>query len=130
MGDIVSSAKFHIDYSGGNFQLKKVETLDVSFDADLEIVTAVGVKGGAGFREQVGGGELQLDVYSETGIPEVDYLKLHLSKEVFRWVVQEDGGQRFQFRNCRVAKPPGRKYDSKGNVMQTVTIKFLSFGAL
>ena len=130
MGEIVSKAKFHIDYSGGSFQLKRVDSLDISFDAELEIVTAVGVEQGAGYREQTGGGELQIEVFSETGNPEVDYLKLFFSKEQFRWVVQEEAGQRFQYRNCRVSKPPGRKYDSKGNVMQTVTIKFLRFGQL
>lgn len=130
MGDIVSRVKYHIDYSGGSFQLKRVDTCDVSFDADLEIVTAGGVDGGAGYREQTGGGELQLEVYAETGTPEVNYLRLFLTKENFRFVIQEQDGQRMQYRYVRVSKPPGRKYDSKGSVMHTVTMKFLQFGEL
>lgn len=128
MGDVVSKAKHFIDYSGGNFQLKRVDSADFSFEHDLTVVTALGIDGGAGFREQTGGGEIQLEVYPETGNPEVDYLKVFLSKEFFRYVVQEQDGQRFQARGCRVAKPPGRKYNSKGDVMMTVSIKFLQFG--
>lgn len=128
MGDIVSKAKLYIDYSGGNFQLKRADSCDVSFEADTSIVVAVGVSGGAGFRDQEGGGELALEVFPETGRPEVDYLKLFKSKEIFRFTIQEDGGQRFQARSCRVKKPPGRKYNSKGDVMITVNIAFLQFG--
>ena len=130
MGEIVSRVKYEINYSGGSFQLKRVDTCDVSFDHDLEIVTAGGVEGGAGYREQTGGGGLQLEVYVETGQPEVDYLRLFLSKEQFSYVIQEQDGQRFQYRYVRVATPPGRKYDSKGNAMMTVELKFLQFGTL
>ena len=130
MGDIISKAKFFIDYSGGNYQLKRVDTGDISFEHDLSIVTAIGVEGGAGYREQTGGGELQLEVFPETGKPEVDYLRLFFSRELFRWVIQEVDGQRFQCRYARVAKPPGRKYNSKGDIMISVNIKFLQFGSL
>ena len=130
MGDVVSKAKFYIDFSGGNFQLKRADSGDISFEHSLTIVTAIGVDGGAGYREQTGGGEIQLEVFPETGSPEVDYLRLFFSKEFFRFVIQEQDGQRFQARNCRVEKPPGRKYNSKGDVMITVTIKFLQFGAV
>jgi hypothetical protein len=130
MGDIVSKAKLYIDYSGGNFQLKRADSCDVSFEADTSVVVAVGVTGGAGFRDQEGGGEIQLEVFPEKSAPEVDYFKLFRTKEVFRFVIQEDGGQRFQARSCRVKKPPGRKYSSKGDVMITVAIAFLQFGQL
>lgn len=130
MGEIVSRVKYFVDCSFGSFQLKRVDTCDVSFDHDLEVVTAGGVDGGAGYREQTGGGELQVEAYVETGSPELDYLRLFLTRETFRWVIQEQDGQRFQYRYVRVAKPPGRKYDSKGNAMMTVTMKFLQFGTL
>lgn len=130
MGDIVSKAKLFIDYSGGNFQLKRVDSADISFEHDLTIVTAVGVDGGAGYREQTGGGEFQLEVFIETGRPEVDYHRVFTRKEIFRITIQEEDGQRFQARSCRVAKPPGRKYNSKGDVMMTVNVKFLQFGSL
>ena len=130
MGDIVSKAKLYIDFSGGNFQLKRVDSADISFESDTTIVTALGVKGGAGYRDQEGGGEIQLEVYPETGPPEVDYLRLFLTKEKFRTVIQEEDGQRFQARYVRVASPPGRKYNSKGDCMLTVKLKFLQFGSL
>jgi hypothetical protein len=130
MGDVVSKAKLFIDYSGGSNQLKRVDSADVAFEHDLSIVTAIGVDGGAGYRKQTGGGEFSFEVYPETGRPEVDYLRLFFSEELFRIVIQEEDGQRLQGRYCRVAAPPGRKYNSKGDVMLTVKIKFLQFGTL
>lgn len=130
MGDIVSKAKLFVDHSGGNFQVKRVESCDIAFEHDLTIVTAVGVDGGAGYRAQTGGGELTLEVYPETGKAEVDYLRLFFSREQFRWTIQEEDGARFQCRYCRVKAPPGRKYNSKGDVMMTVGVKFLQFGQI
>lgn len=130
MGDVISRVKYHIDYSGGSFQLKRWDTCDVSFDADSEIVTAGGVEGGAGYRDQTGGGDISAEVYAETGTPEVNWLRLFFTKEQFRIVIHEQDGQKVQYRYVKVIKPPGRKYDSKGNVMWTVNMKFLQFGEL
>lgn len=130
MGDVISKAKHFIDYSGGNFQLKRVNTCDVSFEGDLEVIKALGVSGGAGFKETEGGGSLQLEIFAETGVPEVDYNRLWRSKEQFRYVIQEEGGKRFQYRFCRVAQPTGRKYSTDGSVMHTVKIMFLQHGDL
>src|SRR5688572_24602861 len=101
MGDIVSKAKLYVDHSGGNFQVKRVESCEIAFEHDLTIITAVGVDGGAGYRAQTGGGELTLEVYPETGKAEVDYLKLFFTRELFRWTMQEEDGARFQCRYCR-----------------------------
>lgn len=130
MGEISSRVIYEIDFSGGNFQLKRVDTCDVSFDADSEIVTAGGVRGGAGYRDQEGGGTIQIEVYAETGDPEVNYLRLFFSKEQFNWVIEMEGGMRLQFRYVKVTKPPGFKFDSKGSSMLTVEMKFLQFGEL
>lgn len=130
MGEIVSKAKFSIDYSGGNFALKRVKSCDVKFDEDLEVVLAVGVDGGAGYREKNGGGELTLEVYPETMDPEVDYWAVQRSRERFAFVIQDLDGVREQYRGCRVASRPGRKIDEQGNMMNTVTVKFLTAGRL
>jgi hypothetical protein len=133
MGEPQSKARIYIDYSGGNYQLKRVKSCDVSFEAKLEVVKAVGVNNGAGFREENGGGELTFEVYRED-VPEVSYRKLYLSKERFGVTIQ-DGmpgqvGVREQYRSCRVEAPPGRKIDEAGNMMDTVKLKFLDFGEL
>lgn len=133
MGEPQSKARIYIDFSGGNFQLHRVKSADVAFDAKLDVVLAIGVEGGAGYREQTGGGELTFEVYRED-VPEVSYRKLYSSKERFG-ITFQDGmagqvGVREQYRSCRVESPPGRKIDEQGNMMDTVKIKFLQSGEL
>lgn len=124
MSEIVSRSKLSIDYSGGSYQLKRCKSIDVSYEEDSEVVMAVGVKGGAGFRDKEGGGELTLEIYREVR-PEVNYRALRDSRETFAMTLQDEDGVREQFRSCRVAGKPGRKIDESGNVMDTVKIKFL-----
>ena len=118
-----SQAKFYIDYSGGNFQLKRVETLDEDDDSDTEVKTAVGVPGGAGHVDKEGGGALKLEVYRES-TPEVDYRLVKAAKELFSFVIQDVNGPRWKYLGCRVAKVT-RKDDSQGKHMDTVDIKWL-----
>jgi len=131
MGDIASRVTCSIDYSGGNYVLKRVDTGNVKYDSNTEIVLAIGVIGGAGYRHVEGGGTIELDVYEETGTPEVDYFALFFSREQFAFVTQvEGGGKRFQYRSCVVANPPERSFNTKGEVMKKVAIKFLQSGYL
>jgi hypothetical protein len=122
-GTFTSQAKFYIDYSGGNFQLKRVDTLDEDDDSDVEVKTAVGVEGGAGHVDKEGGGALKLDVYRESN-PEVNYRAVKKSKEVFSFSIQDVNGERWKYLGCRVAKV-ARKDDSQGKHMDSVDIKWL-----
>lgn len=126
MGDTSSNAKIYLDSpSVGNFQLFRVKSFDVTDDSDLEVVTAVGVAGGAGFREKQGGGTMQLEVFRETGSPEVNWRRLKAIKEKFSiTIADEDAGIREQYQAVRVAKVD-RKGDDQGENMDSVTLKFL-----
>lgn len=124
MGDFISEAKIYIDYSGGNFQLKKVDTWDEDDDSDVEVKTVIGVRGGAGHIDKEGGGALKMEVYRETGVPEVSYRLLKKTKERFSITIQDTGGERWMYQGCRVAKV-ARKDDSQGKHMDTVDIKWL-----
>ncbi len=128
MGDIVSRKKIFIDYSAGNYQLKRVKSGSLTYESTVDVVVAVGVTGGAGFRKKEGGGELSLDIYRETGTPEVNWRRLFNSNEVFAMTFQDEGGIREQIRSCRVAQTPDSKFDDAGEVMDTVKIKFLQSG--
>lgn len=131
MGDVVSRASLNIRFSGGNKKLTKAKSCKVKFDADSEIVLALGIDGGAGFRDKTGGGEMTLEVYPEEGKPEVDYFKLWATRERFSSTLQYgDAGLRFQFRFARVTQPPELGADEQGNAMLNVTIKFLQFGQI
>jgi hypothetical protein len=126
MGDTSSKAKIFIDSrTAGNFQLFRVKSFDVEADEDLEVVKAVGVDGGAGFRDTTGGGGITLEVYRETGDPEVNWRILRKLKEKFSiTIADEDNGIREQYQACRVAKVT-RKGDDSGSNMDTVSIKWL-----
>lgn len=130
MGEIVSRKKVFIDYSGGTYQLKRVKSSSITHSGTREVIAAMGVKGGAGTRKKEGGGEITLEVYRETGQPEVDYRALFDSDEFFTMVTQDEGGMREQHRSCQVAAIPDGKGDDAGDVMDTVKITFLQSSRL
>lgn len=135
MGEVVSQCKFFADFGataaasgilasgGGSRALTKVKSADVKDDRDVEVVMAVGVEQGAGFRDKQGGGEISLQVYRETGIPETNWRKLKTDRKVFVFTIADEGkGLRESFR-VRVAKIDS-KDDEAGVHEDTVTLKF------
>lgn len=130
MGDVVSQAKFFIDFSNGdgssagNLQLTRCKTADVSDERETEVVKAIGVTGGAGYRRQEGGGELSLEVYRETLSPEVRWRRIRDDKTIFTFTMQDEDGIREAFYGCTVSNV-ARKDDDSGSHMDTVKIKFL-----
>lgn len=130
MGENVSFATINIDCTQGNFQLLKVEKFGVKYDQKTTVTKAIGVRGGAGFKDEEGGGEISLEVYREEGTPEVDYRKLFATKEKFRMTTQDFAGLRTQFRFCRVSQIPDYSADTSGSVMDAVKVVFLQSGVL
>lgn len=125
MGDILSNAKLYISYSGGNRQLERVKTCDITDESGADVVTAMGVKGGAGFRFKEGGHDLALEVFLESGTPEVDYFALKLTRERFSITLRPDGGgQEYKFTPAIVAEF-SRKDDDQGSHMASVKLKAL-----
>lgn len=129
MGELVSQAKIFVDGPFGNFQLLKVKSIDASDERDAEVVMAVGVGGGAGYRFKEGGGELTMEVYREQGLPEVNWRREQVRKTVFTITMQDVGGQREQFQSVIVAQVT-RKDDESGSHMDTVKLKYLRFKQL
>lgn len=129
MGDIVSQAKFYVDGPFGNFQLRKCKSADPTSEKDAEVVTAVGVDGGAGYRFKEGGGEITLEVFIEQGRPEVDWQRECDQKTFFSFTIQWVGGQRRQYLSCIVANV-SPKSDDQGSHMSSVKLKFLQQRAL
>lgn len=123
--DIVSESKVYIDGPMGNFQLRKCKSIDVDDDSDAEIVTAMGVKQGAGSRYKEGGVSLSLEIFREQGTPEVDWAKHKRLRTRFSITIQDTGGSREQYQNCFVAKVP-RKDDDQGSHMMTVKVLALA----
>lgn len=125
MGEPNSVAKIYIDYSGGNFQLRRVKNLKDDADRSLTVQKAVGVNGGAGFKRSKGGCSVTLSVYRESPDPEVNWRALADSHEHFTITTQdEDGGLREQYQVCEVEKVT-RSTDDEGENMDEVSIKCL-----
>jgi hypothetical protein len=136
MGEVVSQCKFFADFgataalgnilasAGGSRQLTKVKSADVKDDRDVEVVMAVGVEQGAGFRDKQGGGEISLQVYRETTkTPETDWRKLKTDRKVFTFTIADEGNGLRESFTCRVAKVDS-KDDEAGVHEDTVTLKF------
>ena len=126
---VVSDLKIYVDGSFGNFKLEKIKSFDVSNESDAEIITAIGVDGGAGYRFKNGGGELGLEAYVEQGIPQVDWIREKLRKTIFAVTMQYTGGQRFQFTGALVGNV-SLKSDDQGSHMQTLKLKYLQMRIL
>lgn len=133
MGEMVSDAKYFIDISPLNALgistgaasklLTKVKKVDQKDDRKVEVQKAGGVKQGAGFRRQQGGGSLTLTVYRETGSPEVNWLRLQDDEKVFTFTIaDEKGGQRRNF-TCTVSNIDGAD-DENGTHEYTVVLVY------
>ena len=134
MGEFVSQTKFFIDFGaasasgaltgGASRLLTKVKKADVKSDADVEVLMAVGVDQGAGFRDKQGGGEISLTVYRETGkVPEVNWRQVKADRKTFTFTIQdEQNGLRESF-TCRVAKIDSGD-DEAGSHEDSVSLKF------
>lgn len=124
-GDIVSQAKFYVDGPMGNLQLRRCKSADPKSDKDAEVVTAVGVDGGAGYRHKEGGGSIDLEVYEEQGVPEVNWRREMDRKTRFSFTIQYVGGMRWMYTDCIVASV-APKSDDAGSHMMSVKLLFLN----
>ena len=125
MADVASQAEIFVTIAGQGAALKKLErvkSIDIKDNRSTEVVMAVGVQRGAGFRRKQGGFEMDMDVYDEVGRqPEVDWDRVNDSRATFTIVTQSEGnGFRYSY-VCQVSKVD-RKFDDEGNNMKTVSV--------
>lgn len=131
MGNITSQTKCFIDFgaspssSGGSLFHGRIKSVKIKDERGVEVVKAVGVKGGAGHRFKEGGGTITLEIYREDK-PAVNFRKMKRDKKQFTWTMQdENGGIRERFYGCQVSNVD-RDADDDGNHMDNVELKFLS----
>jgi hypothetical protein len=125
MSDVASQGEVFVNIAGQGAALKKLErvkSLDIKDGRTTEVVMALGVQRGAGFRRKQGGFEIDLEVYEEMGrVPEVDWYKVNDAFSTFHLITQDEGdGHRYDY-TCKVSKVD-RKKDAEGQLMQTVTL--------
>lgn len=124
MSDIASQGEIFVNIAGAGSALKKLErvkSIDIKDGRTTEVVMAVGVLRGAGFRRKQGGFEVDMEVYAEIGRkPEVDWYAVNNSYATYTMVTQlEGGGYRYAYLS-KVSKVDD-KIDAEGNAMQNVT---------
>lgn len=125
MADIVSQGTISVNIQGAGGGLKtleRVKSIDIKDGRSTEVVMAIGVKRGAGFRRKEGGFEIDMEVYEEEGKnPEVDWHLVNDNRYTFTITTQdEDDSWRYAYVS-QVSKID-RKKDAEGNFMQTVTL--------
>jgi hypothetical protein len=115
--------------SQGNVRLRRCKSSKVSGGPTTDAQTAMGEDDPVGFTDKPGAWKIALDVLQEKGKPEIDYVALLFSKELFTVVREVVGGQRFQFAPCRVvsAEPDD---DDEGKHTLSVEITALSMRPL
>jgi len=128
MSDVASQGELFINVSGAGaalLKLLKIKSLDIKDGRSTEVVLAIGVERGAGFRRKQGGFEIDATSYRQVGrTPEVDWFIVNNSYATFTLtVVNEQGGFRESFA-CRISKIDS-KMDAEGNWEDTISMACL-----
>lgn len=124
MSDIASQGTVAVNIAGAGAALKILErckSIDIKDGRSTEVVMAIGVNRGAGWRRKQGGFEIDMEIYEEMGrAPEVDWHKVNESYATFH-VITQDEGDGFEYDYTSKVSKVDRKKDAEGNFMQTVT---------
>lgn len=128
MAEIVSQGQIFVNIAGVGAlkQLERVKTIDIKDGRSTEVVMAIGVKRGAGFRRKQGGFEIDMEIYEEEGKnPEVDWHLVNDQESTFTMTTQDEGDSWRYAYTSQVSKID-RKKDAEGNFVQTVTLVCLT----
>jgi hypothetical protein len=119
---IATLARFILNSaSARNKVLKKVKTCKVTDNRDGEHAKGSGQKKPVGVIRKPGGGTLELSVYQEKGVAEVDWHALQDAEEFFSFTREVIDGPRTQFLECTVVNV-GEDDDDDGGHMISVKI--------
>lgn len=125
MPNFVSQGKIFVDIpgpQGASRQLLTVKKFDAKPQGSREVITTVGVDGGAGFRKKQGGFEIDMTVVRETGqTPEVDWYATDKMAKVFTLTTQDEQNGKRQSYTCMVSKVD-TTMDDQGVYEDTVTL--------
>lgn len=129
MADVASQGEIFVNIAGAGGALKKLEkvkTLDIKDGRSTEVVMAIGVKRGAGFKRKQGGFEIEMVTYRQAGTsPEVDWFKVNEAERTFTLTTQDEfDGFRYAY-VVRVSKID-TKEDAEGTFEDTVTLACLT----
>jgi len=125
MPDFVSQGQIFVDIPGprgASRQLLTCKKFDAKPQSSREVITTIGVIGGAGFRKKQGGYEIDLTMVREIGqTPEVDWYDVDQLDKVFTVITQDEGNGRRQSFTCMVSKID-TSMDDQGACEDTITL--------
>jgi hypothetical protein len=125
MADIASQGEVSVNIQGAGAALKqllKVKSLDIKDGRSTEVVMAIGVQRGAGFRRKQGGFEIDMISYRQVGrVPEVDWFKVNEAYSTFTLVTQDEGSA-FRYAYTTKISKIDTKMDAEGNFEDTITL--------
>lgn len=123
MSENASLAKIFVSIGGTTggalLELEKCKTFDVKEQGSVDVTVAIGPH--FGFRTKPGGFEIDMEIYRETGTPEVDWYDVQRQKKIFTAVTQDEGSGRRTSYTSRVSKIDP-KTNEQGELMDTVTL--------
>lgn len=102
-GDPIQKRILNLQYSGGNFALKRCESF--KFDEETTVEVAVSTEGPIGHHINDQGGSFTLMVFAETGDPEVNWHRVKAAREQLVFTAADyPSGSRIQYRGALVEK--------------------------
>lgn len=127
--NFVSQGKIFIDMPGprgASKQLLTVKKFDAKEDGSVDVVTTIGVDGGAGWRQKQGGFKITMTCVRTVGqLPEVDWDFAKQTKKIFTISTEDEDNGRKQSYLCRVSKTDTSK-DDQGAHEDEIEIAALS----
>ena len=131
-----SQTKLFVDFSatplgaggvgsgGGSIQVMEAENMSVTDEKVVEIIKAIGIKGGAGFRRKTGGLSTVITV-NRAKNPSVKWRQVQRDEKVFTVSIQdENNGPRHKLFYATVSKVD-RDLDAEGKHQDKVTLMVL-----
>ena len=113
--NFTSQGKIFIDMPGprgASRQLLTVRKFDVKEDGSVDVITTIGVDGGAGWRKKQGGFKITMTAVRTVGqVPEVDWDFAKATDKIFTISTEDEQNGRQQSYLCRVSKTDTSKDD-------------------
>lgn len=129
MSEVASQGDIFVNIQGQGSALKKllkIKSIDIKDGRSTEVVMAIGVSRGAGFRRKQGGFMIDMSSYRQMGRqPEVDWFLVNESYATFTIVTQDEGNSFREAYTCRVSKIDTKK-DAEGNFEDSIELACLT----
>jgi hypothetical protein len=127
--NFVSNSKITVDLPGprgASKQLLTIKKVDVKEDGSVEVITTVGVAGGAGWRQKQGGHKITMTAVRTAGqLPEVDWDYAKETRKIGTLTIEDEDDGRIRNFLFRVSKTDSSQ-DDQGACEDEIELAALS----